>query len=123
MDTSLERLLYQAEDLLPTSTVLFYLYQILRGLKYIHSCKIIHRDLKPANIVIDVDNNLKIIDFGLSRVKHGAMTGYVVTRYYRAPELSAKWSSYTKAVDLWSVGCIFAEMLTGNKIFKGSDGI
>ncbi|XP_041852361.1 mitogen-activated protein kinase 12 [Melanotaenia boesemani] len=99
----------------------YLVYQILKGLKYIHSAGIIHRDLKPGNLAINQDCELKILDFGLARHADSEMTGYVVTRWYRAPEVILSWMHYTQTVDIWSVGCIMAEMLQGKPLFKGSD--
>ncbi|KAF7657921.1 hypothetical protein LDENG_00020180 [Lucifuga dentata] len=99
----------------------YFVYQMLKGLKYIHSAGIIHRDLKPGNLAINQDCELKILDFGLARQADIEMTGYVVTRWYRAPEVILSWMHYTKTVDIWSVGCIMAEMLQGKPLFKGSD--
>ncbi|KAM9704939.1 mitogen-activated protein kinase 12-like [Menidia menidia] len=101
--------------------VQFLVYQMLRGLKYIHSAGIIHRDLKPGNLAINPDCELKILDFGLARQADSEMTGYVVTRWYRAPEVILSWMRYTQTVDIWSAGCILAEMLLGRPLFKGSD--
>ncbi|KAL6116997.1 mitogen-activated protein kinase 12b isoform X1 [Pungitius pungitius] len=101
--------------------VQFLVYQMLRGLKYIHSAGIIHRDLKPGNLAINPDCELKILDFGLARQADAEMTGYVVTRWYRAPEVILNWMHYTQTVDIWSAGCIMAEMLLGKPLFKGSD--
>uniref|UniRef100_A0A8C4HY28 mitogen-activated protein kinase n=1 Tax=Dicentrarchus labrax TaxID=13489 RepID=A0A8C4HY28_DICLA len=99
----------------------YLVYQMLKGLKYIHSAGIIHRDLKPGNLAINQDCELKILDFGLARQTDTEMTGYVVTRWYRAPEVILSWMHYTQTVDIWSVGCIMAEMLQGKPLFKGSD--
>uniref|UniRef100_A0A674NU91 mitogen-activated protein kinase n=1 Tax=Takifugu rubripes TaxID=31033 RepID=A0A674NU91_TAKRU len=101
--------------------VQFLVYQMLRGLKYIHSAGIIHRDLKPGNLAINPDCELKILDFGLARQADAEMTGYVVTRWYRAPEVILNWMHYTQTVDIWSAGCIMAEMLLGRPLFKGND--
>lgn len=103
--------------------VQFLVYQILRGLKYIHSAGIIHRDLKPSNIAVNEDCELKILDFGLARPAETEMTGYVATRWYRAPEIMLNWMHYNKTVDIWSVGCIMAELLTGRTLFPGTDHI
>ncbi|XP_055325056.1 mitogen-activated protein kinase p38b-like [Sitodiplosis mosellana] len=103
--------------------VQFLVYQILRGLKYIHSAGIIHRDLKPSNIAVNEDCELKILDFGLARPTENEMTGYVATRWYRAPEIMLNWMHYTQTVDIWSVGCIMAELLTGRTLFPGTDHI
>lgn len=103
--------------------VQFLVYQILRGLKYIHSAGIIHRDLKPSNIAVNEDCELKILDFGLARPTENEMTGYVATRWYRAPEIMLNWMHYNQTVDIWSVGCIMAELLTGRTLFPGTDHI
>ncbi|CAJ0570095.1 unnamed protein product, partial [Mesorhabditis spiculigera] len=101
----------------------FLIYQILRGLKYIHSAGVIHRDLKPSNIAVNEDCELKILDFGLARQTDSEMTGYVATRWYRAPEIMLNWMHYSQTVDIWSVGCILAELITGRTIFPGADHI
>uniref|UniRef100_A0A915M9N0 mitogen-activated protein kinase n=1 Tax=Meloidogyne javanica TaxID=6303 RepID=A0A915M9N0_MELJA len=101
----------------------FLVYQILRALKYIHSAGIIHRDLKPSNIAVNEDCELKILDFGLARQADQEMTGYVATRWYRAPEIMLNWMHYTQTVDIWSVGCIMAELITGKTLFPGADHI
>ncbi|XP_032810020.1 mitogen-activated protein kinase 14-like isoform X1 [Petromyzon marinus] len=103
--------------------VQFLVYQILRGLKYIHSAGIIHRDLKPSNLAVNEDCELKILDFGLARHADDEMTGYVATRWYRAPEIMLNWMHYNQTVDIWSVGCIMAELLTGRTLFPGTDHI
>ncbi|RNA05792.1 mitogen-activated kinase 11 [Brachionus plicatilis] len=101
----------------------FFTYQILRGLKYLHSANIIHRDLKPGNLTVNEDCGLRIIDFGLARSESDEMTGYVATRWYRAPEIMLKWTEYGKEVDVWSVGCILAEMFIQKTLFPGSDHV
>lgn len=108
----------------------YFVYQICRGLKYIHSANVLHRDLKPGNLLVNADCELKICDFGLARGysdapenNAGFMTEYVATRWYRAPEIMLSFKSYTKAIDMWSVGCIFAEMLGSRPLFKGADYI
>lgn len=83
----------------------------------------IHRDLKPGNILINENCDLKICDFGLARLQEPQMTGYVSTRYYRAPEIMLSWQRYGHKVDLWSVGCIVAEMFLGRPLFPGTDHI
>ncbi|XP_020632005.1 mitogen-activated protein kinase 14-like [Orbicella faveolata] len=103
--------------------VQFLVYQILRGLKYVHSAGVIHRDLKPSNIAVNEDCELKILDFGLARMAEEEMTGYVATRWYRAPEIMLNWMHYNQTVDIWSVGCIMAELLTSKTLFPGNDHI
>ncbi|XP_048448503.1 mitogen-activated protein kinase 14, partial [Rhincodon typus] len=90
---------------------------------YIHSAGIIHRDLKPSNLAVNEDCELKILDFGLARHTDDEMTGYVATRWYRAPEIMLNWMHYNQTVDIWSVGCIMAELLTGKTLFPGTDHI
>merc|ERR1719285_91516 len=101
-----------------------FLYQILRGLKYIHSAGVIHRDLKPENILVNgADCNLKITDFGLARGVYKEkgeswlLTEYVVTRWYRAPEIMCSKKMYDEAIDVWAVGCIFSEFFLKKPLF------
>ncbi|KAI8799946.1 kinase-like domain-containing protein [Cladochytrium replicatum] len=106
----------------------YFIYQILRGLKWMHTANIIHRDLKPGNLLVNSDCELRICDFGLARGANDAATAnlnteYVATRYYRAPEVVLSPKHYSKAIDVWSVGCIFAELMGGRVMFKGSDYI
>ncbi|KAL6454844.1 MKC1 Mitogen-activated protein kinase MKC1 [Candida maltosa Xu316] len=98
-----------------------FIYQVLCGLKYIHSADVLHRDLKPGNLLVNADCELKICDFGLANENAGFMTEYVATRWYRAPEIMLSFTNYTKAIDIWSVGCILAELLGGKPIFRGKD--
>ncbi|EDV21811.1 uncharacterized protein TRIADDRAFT_30150 [Trichoplax adhaerens] len=100
----------------------YLIYQLLCGLKYLHSAGILHRDLKPSNIVVKSDCTLKILDFGLARITGNEfmMTPYVVTRYYRAPEV-VLGLGYQENVDVWSVGCIMGEMIRGTVLFPGDD--
>ncbi|KAM6896391.1 mitogen-activated protein kinase 11 isoform 1-T1 [Lycodopsis pacificus] len=133
--------------------VQFLIYQLLRGLKYIHSAGLIHRDLKPSNVAVNEDCELRvrpifslnlrilhpnlstpqvkkncppvlqILDFGLARQTDDEMTGYVATRWYRAPEIMLNWMHYNQNVDIWSVGCIMGELLKGKVLFPGTDYI
>ncbi|KAJ3812699.1 CMGC/MAPK protein kinase [Lentinula aff. lateritia] len=111
---------------LTSEHVQYFLYQILRGMKYVHSAHVIHRDLKPGNLLVNADCELKICDFGLSRgfdaepdENASHLTEYVATRWYRAPEIMLAFSSIL--FDVWSIGCIFAELLMGKPLFKGKD--
>ncbi|XP_055110275.2 mitogen-activated protein kinase 12 isoform X3 [Symphalangus syndactylus] len=119
MGTDLGKLM--KHEKLGEDRIQFLVYQMLKGLRYIHAAGIIHRDLKPGNLAVNEDCELKILDFGLARQADSEMTGYVVTRWYRAPEVILNWMRYTQTVDIWSVGCIMAEMITGKTLFKGSD--
>ncbi|BES95211.1 Protein tyrosine kinase [Nesidiocoris tenuis] len=104
-----------------------FLYQILRGLKYLHSARILHRDIKPGNLLVNSNCVLKICDFGLARVeepdKHIKMTQEVVTQYYRAPEILMGARHYSAAVDVWSVGCIFGELLGRRILFQAQSPV
>ncbi|XP_070780114.1 mitogen-activated protein kinase 3 [Enoplosus armatus] len=123
METDLYKLLKTQK--LSNDHVCYFLYQILRGLKYIHSANVLHRDLKPSNLLINTTCDLKICDFGLARIadpEHdhtGFLTEYVATRWYRAPEIMLNSKGYSKSIDIWSVGCILAEMLSNKPIFPG----
>ncbi|XVE86263.1 hypothetical protein DITRI_Ditri18aG0021400 [Diplodiscus trichospermus] len=118
----------KANDDLTREHYQFFLYQLLRALKYIHTANVYHRDLKPKNILANANCKLKICDFGLARVAFNDTpttifwTDYVATRWYRAPELCGSFfSKYTPAIDIWSIGCIFAEVLTGKPLFPGKN--
>mmetsp|Transcript_24425 Transcript_24425/g.58222 ORF Transcript_24425/g.58222 Transcript_24425/m.58222 type:complete len:301 (+) Transcript_24425:1000-1902(+) len=103
-----------------------FCFQLLLGLKHCHTRGIMHRDLKPQNLLIEKGNKLKIADFGLSRnfnVPVGKYTHEVVTLWYRAPEILLGAKCYSTPIDIWSVGCILAEMLVGKPIFCGESEI
>lgn len=103
-----------------------YLYQILEALLFCHKRRIIHRDLKPQNLLIDSNGVIKLADFGLARafiIPVRAYTHEVVTLWYRAPEVLLGCPRYTTPVDIWSVGCIFAEMATKKPLFHGDSEI
>ncbi|XP_057417388.1 mitogen-activated protein kinase 9-like isoform X2 [Lotus japonicus] len=127
MESDLHQVIKANDDLTPEHHQ-FFLYQLLRGLKYIHTANVFHRDLKPKNILANADCKLKICDFGLARVSFNDApsaifwTDYVATRWYRAPELCGSFfSKYTPGIDIWSIGCIFAEMLSGKPLFPGKN--
>eukprot|EP00252_Welwitschia_mirabilis_P016149 TRINITY_DN3567_c0_g2_i2.p1 TRINITY_DN3567_c0_g2~~TRINITY_DN3567_c0_g2_i2.p1 ORF type:complete len:549 (-),score=124.28 TRINITY_DN3567_c0_g2_i2:297-1943(-) len=127
MESDLHQVIKVNDDLTPEH-YRFFLYQLLRALKYIHTANVFHRDLKPKNVLANADCKLKICDFGLARVAFNDTptaifwTDYVATRWYRAPELCGSFfSKYTPAIDIWSIGCIFAEILTGKPLFPGKN--
>ncbi|XWS53231.1 hypothetical protein CRYUN_Cryun11dG0140100 [Craigia yunnanensis] len=124
MDTDLHQIIRSNQGL-SEEHCQYFLYQILRGLKHIHSANVIHRDLKPSNLVLNANCDLKICDFGLARptAENEFMTEYVVTRWYRAPELLLNSSDYTSAIDVWSVGCIFMELMNRKPLFPGKDHV
>jgi cyclin-dependent kinase-like len=102
-----------------------YMYQLLRGVEYCHSHNIIHRDIKPENILISKNGALKLCDFGFARTMSigGKYTDYVATRWYRGPELLVGDVEYGKGVDIWAVGCIFAEISNGIPLFPGESDL
>lgn len=127
MESDLHQVI-RANDDLTAEHYQFFLYQLLRALKYIHAGNVFHRDLKPKNILANSDCKLKICDFGLARVSFNDAptaifwTDYVATRWYRAPELCGSFfSKYTPGIDIWSIGCIFAELLSGRPLFPGKN--
>ncbi|KAF9179719.1 Cyclin-dependent kinase 2 [Haplosporangium sp. Z 767] len=108
---------------LPLDQVKIYLYQLLQGVEFCHMRRILHRDLKPQNLLIDENKNLKLADFGLARafgIPLRTYTHEVITLWYRAPEILMGSRHYSTAVDMWSVGCIFAEMITRRPLFPGT---
>eukprot|EP00037_Helgoeca_nana_P008218 m.73274 g.73274 ORF g.73274 m.73274 type:complete len:355 (+) comp18792_c0_seq1:215-1279(+) len=127
METDLHKVLKRTR--LSQDHICFFTYQLCCALKYIHSANVLHRDLKPSNLLIDASTtcDLRVCDFGLSRVLDpeydhaGRMTEYVATRWYRAPEIMLQAKAYTKSIDMWSVGCIFAEMFSNRPLFPGKN--
>jgi len=119
METDLHRIIH-SKQALSDDHVQYFVYQILRGLKYMHSASVIHRDLKPSNILVNSNCDLKVCDFGLARGidKDRDMTAYVVTRWYRSPEIMLD-CKYNEAADVWSVGCIMGELLRRKVLFAG----
>ncbi|KDD76079.1 protein kinase-like protein [Helicosporidium sp. ATCC 50920] len=125
MDTDLHQIIRSRQPL-SDEHFQYFVYQILRGLKYVHSAGVLHRDLKPSNVLLNASCDLVIADFGLARVStdsNAFMTEYVVTRWYRAPELLLSCEAYDAGIDVWSVGCILAELLGRKPLFPGKDYI
>jgi len=133
LDTDLHQIIRSPQPL-TDEHVQFFLYQLLRGLKFVHSAGVLHRDLKPSNLLLTAACDLKICDFGLARAAPpeaaaGApagpppppLTEYVVTRWYRAPELLLSADAYGPAIDVWSAGCVAAELLLRRPLFPGTD--
>lgn len=129
MDTDLHKVIYSKQPL-SDSHYQYFIYQLIAGVHYLHSANVIHRDLKPSNILVNKDCQIKICDFGLGRglpeegegnIDDGNLTQYVTTRWYRAPEVILCPSKYSKAMDIWSIGCIFAEIMARCPLFRGEN--
>jgi len=104
----------------------YILYQIIKSLKYMHSGDLLHRDLKPSNVLLNSDCHVKLCDFGLARSvadigdeEKNVLTDYVATRWYKAPEILLGSNNYSKGVDMWSIGCILAELIGEQPLFPG----
>jgi len=126
LDQDLKRYLDQNKHNLSPYMIKSYMYQILNGLNYCHSKRVIHRDLKPQNLLIDKNGIIKLADFGLARafsVPIRTLTHEVETLWYRAPEILLGQKEYALPVDMWSVGCIFAEMVEKRPLFMGDSEI
>jgi len=123
MQSDLHKIIY-SDNKLSEDHIAYMTYQILCGLKYMHSAKVYHRDLKPGNILVNADCHVRICDMGLARGVSDIseeLTEYVVTRWYRAPEVVLSASHYSEALDVWSVGCILAELYNRKPLFRGED--
>uniref|UniRef100_A0A158R6F7 cyclin-dependent kinase n=1 Tax=Taenia asiatica TaxID=60517 RepID=A0A158R6F7_TAEAS len=122
VDSDLSRLMEKNPKGLKPQNVQLLLYQLLRGLAYCHDRRILHRDLKPQNILVAANGELKLADFGLARAKSVPSHTYsheVVTLWYRPPDVLLGSTNYTASLDMWGVGCIFLEMLSGDATFPG----
>jgi serine/threonine protein kinase len=113
-EADLSRIL-SSKQALQDAHAVYFVYQLLRGLKYLHSAGVLHRDLKPSNLLVNSNCDLAICDFGLARglaEDAGPLTGYVVTRWYRPPELLCESTTYDQAVDVWSAGVMLLCLLS-----------
>ncbi len=117
---------YKSKTQMPMLLVKLYSYQMMRGLAYIHTIGICHRDIKPQNVLVDPTSHiLKFCDFGSAKrlIKGEPNVSYICSRYYRAPELIFGATEYTTAIDLWSTGCVIAELVLGQPIFPGESAV
>lgn len=111
---------------IPVLFIKLYMYQLFRSLAYIHSYGICHRDIKPQNLLLNQESGiLKLCDFGSAKhlVRGEPNVSYICSRYYRAPELIFGATDYTTNIDVWSAGCVFAELMLGQPIFPGDSGV
>nr|CAH04890.1 glycogen synthase kinase 3 [Suberites domuncula] len=116
----------KAKQIIPLLYIKLYMYQLFRSLAYIHANGVCHRDIKPQNLLLDPSSGvLKLCDFGSAKVlvKGEPNVSYICSRYYRAPELIFGATDYTCDIDIWSAGCVFAEVLLGQPIFPGDSGV
>ncbi|KAF3834228.1 hypothetical protein F7725_025432, partial [Dissostichus mawsoni] len=116
----------KAKSIIPIIYVKVYMYQLFRSLAYIHSQGVCHRDIKPQNLLVDPETAiLKLCDFGSAKqlIRGEPNVSYICSRYYRAPELIFGATDYTANIDIWSAGCVLAELLLGQPIFPGDSGV
>lgn len=117
---------HRNKELMPLVMIKLYMYQLSRALAHLHGMNICHRDIKPQNLLVDPYKNvLKLCDFGSAKalVPGELNVAYICSRYYRAPELIFGSSDYSTAIDIWSFGCVIAELLLGTPIFPGTSGV
>eukprot|EP00475_Leptophrys_vorax_P010887 TRINITY_DN17447_c0_g3_i1.p1 TRINITY_DN17447_c0_g3~~TRINITY_DN17447_c0_g3_i1.p1 ORF type:complete len:362 (+),score=110.70 TRINITY_DN17447_c0_g3_i1:99-1088(+) len=126
LDQDLKRYIDKNKERITLEQVKLFMYQLISGIAYCHSHRVLHRDLKPQNLLIGENNCLKLADFGLARAYSlpiGVITHEVVTLWYRAPEILLGSRSYSTPVDMWSAGCIFAELVNKTPLFPGDSEI
>nr|XP_020471631.1 cyclin-dependent kinase 16-like isoform X3 [Monopterus albus] len=123
LEKDLKQYMDDCGNIMSVHNVKIFLFQLLRGLAYCHRRKVLHRDLKPQNLLINEKGELKLADFGLARAKSVPTKTYsneVVTLWYRPPDVLLGSTEYSTPIDMWGVGCIFYEMITGRPLFPGS---
>ncbi|EGC48303.1 protein kinase [Histoplasma capsulatum var. duboisii H88] len=123
---SASRYFNKMKTTMPMLEVKLYIYQLFRSLAYIHSQGICHRDIKPQNLLLDPNTGiLKLCDFGSAKilVENEPNVSYICSRYYRSPELIFGATNYTTKIDVWSTGCVMAELMLGQPLFPGESGI
>jgi len=116
----------KAKKLIPIMYTKVYMYQVCRAIAYIHSLGICHRDIKPQNLLLNTrTHDVKLCDFGSAKIliKGEPNVAYICSRYYRAPELVFEATEYNTKIDVWSLGCVMAELLLGNPLFPGDSGV
>lgn len=125
IDNTILQVLESTTRGIPPRELRRFTYQLLRGLEFCHAHNVIHRDVKPENVLIDQSGMLKLCDFGFARqmTSKGKYTDYVATRWYRAPELLVGDVSYGRPVDVWALGCMFAELSDGQPLFPGESDL
>jgi len=122
-DLDLKKYIDKCHGFIRPIVIKSFLFQLLKGVAFCHDMHILHRDIKPQNLLINLDNlELKIADFGLARaftVPSRSYSSEVVTLWYRPPDVLLGSHNYTTSIDMWSIGCVFAEMATGKPLFPG----
>eukprot|EP00756_Hemistasia_phaeocysticola_P004018 Hpha_TRINITY_DN12584_c0_g2::TRINITY_DN12584_c0_g2_i1::g.50881::m.50881/K04371/MAPK1_3; mitogen-activated protein kinase 1/3 len=121
MDADLSQIIRDTRARILPDHIQYFMFQIFHGLKCLHDAGVMHRDLHPGNVLLNKENEIKICDFNLAKADGlGVNTDYVTYRWYRAPELVMQWKGYSNKIDVWSAGCIMAELLTRKPLFPGS---